>query len=70
MFKFKWNNGRATYTVRIPFAFIITGWLLMLLVGILHHNVSDAIPTIGYGLSVLIMLIVQAISWLHSDASA
>ena len=67
MISFKWSSGLNSYRVSIPFGFILSGWLFMLLMGILHLNVLAIIPPIGYGLSVLIMFLVQMISWLHNS---
>lgn len=66
MIKFTFSDGRKDWKIGIPFGFILSGWLFMLLMGILHLHVSPVIPPIGYGLSVLIMFLVQLISWCHS----
>lgn len=66
MIKFTFSGNGATYKIALPWGFILSGWLFMLLMGILHLHVSPVIPPIGYGLSVLIMFLVQLISWCHS----
>lgn len=38
---------------------LVTGWILMLILGGLHHSVDDSVPAYGYWASVLIMFAVS-----------
>lgn len=39
----------------------VVGWWLMLLMGILHHEIHPSIPTIGYWPSVFIMALAKPV---------
>jgi len=41
---------------------LTTGWYLMLLVGILHHDWLRQLPTVSYGLALLIALLFNSIT--------
>jgi hypothetical protein len=66
MFTFTFNNGTTKYKLSIPFYWLLTGWLLMIVLGIFHHNVSAAVPALSYGYACLIAFTVQMMT-LGSD---
>jgi hypothetical protein len=47
-----------------------SAWALMLLVGVLHHEVSPAIPPIGYGSSLAIALAYHALKAINAAFNA
>lgn len=61
--EWKTESGIQTnrYKVNIPIEFLLTGWLVMLLMGMLYHEVSASITPIGYGTSAMIALAVHLI---------
>lgn len=63
MFKIEWTSNNIKKTVRIPLMFLFTGWMLMLLMGILHLNGFPDVPLWGYWLCTGVMLIVEMIVW-------
>lgn len=44
--------------------FFVEAWLLMLLVGALHHEVSANLPAIGYGGALLVALALNVLAGL------
>lgn len=36
-------------------SFLTSAWILMLILGALHHSVTDVIPAVGYWVSLLIV---------------
>lgn len=48
--------------------FFVEAWLLMLLVGALHHEVSANLPAIGYGGALLVALALNVLAGLFRSA--
>lgn len=42
------------FSVVLVSAYALFGWLVMLLLGALHHSVWESIPALGYGPSVIV----------------
>ncbi len=40
-------------------ATLLRGWLLMLAVGVIHHDWIPACPTVGYGTAVLLAVLIS-----------
>ena len=63
MFEYKNDGKTGSIKVRFPVMFLFTGWMLMLLMGILHIHVSPEVPLLGYWVCAAIMLVVELILW-------
>jgi len=59
---------KTTSTYRFPVEFFFTGWMLMLLLGILHIDFIHSVPAVGYWPCVALCLVVQLlVAWSRSD---
>lgn len=55
------RNGCIAQQIASAFGYLFRGWMLMLTVGILHHDWLASLPTLGYWQSVLIVILMAGV---------
>jgi hypothetical protein len=59
--------GAALVLVLIAAIWLVGGWIVMLLLGALHHSVWAAVPALGYWPSVLVYIALSFVAGLFKN---
>ena len=55
------GGALVTFLIHVAIVVAIGGWLLMLLLGVLHHEVSPQVPALGYWVSCALSLLLRLV---------
>jgi hypothetical protein len=56
----------AVFATMLVLGYALFGWLVMVLLGALHHSVWESVPALGYGPSVLVAVALGLVSSVFS----
>lgn len=47
--------------------FIVQSWLVMIVLGAIHHSISDSIPALGFNVTMWVVVVVNFFRWTYTE---